>query len=673
MLVFDQLKRDDPHLRLLSIAVLGGICVLLGGLWWVQVVKAREYRANLETQSVRTVRIPATRGKILDRNGNALAENRPDYNISLYLEELRDDFQKKFTELRPRVPPTNSTTAWKRWLGLAPSSDKIQFAKLSTARREALTWQAQYAVVSDVVRRISGELQQPLAFSFNQFSNHYVNSRALPCPVAKDIGPVQIARFQEQASNMRGVDMEIQSKRYYPNGPLAAHLLGFLRFDPSSIEGEESYFYYRLPDYRGMIGIEGGFDAELHGRAGAKSVLVNNLGYRQAENIWSVAEPGSNVVLTIDRGIQQASEQALVMRGPFGVNTRGAVVVMDVHTGDVLALASNPTFDPNDYVQGFRADEYRKMQESGAEHNRATGEIYAPGSIFKTIVGLACLEAGLDPNATIYNSENPAEPGRGHIVVAGRSIKDTAPYGLYNFRRAIIRSSNTYFITNGMKVGIEKIVQLAQHLHLGERCDLSTRQDAPGKFPGLKRIQSKWFSGDTALICFGQGEIAVTPLQMAVMTSALANGGNVLWPRIVDHIESQDPMPGEQPSIPYPAGRVRDHLGVSDRSMTILHQAMLGETEDPEGTGKRAVINGMRICGKTGTAQVQDTKNRLTGWNYWFASFAPYEKPKYAVVVMVESSERGSGGEICAPIAHDIYLAIQKSEQIKTRQNIALK
>ena len=385
-------------------------------------------------------------------------------------------------------------------------------------------------------------------------------------------------------------------------------------------------------------------------------MLVNNLGYRQAENIWTPAESGRNVALTIDVQLQQAAERALQVYGP---TTRGAAVVMDVHTGDLLVLASTPAFDPNDFVRGFPPGDYQRMQMLGAEKNRATFENYAPGSIFKPIVGLACLEAGMDPNATLYNP--------GYIYVGRRRIRDLAAPGQYDFRRAVMFSCNTYFITNGMRAGIENILALGRRLHLGERAGLPTRQDTPGMLPGVKRIRSGWFDGDTANICIGQGEIAVTPLQMAVMTAALANGGKVLWPRLVDRIEPQDPGSGE-PTTVLPSGRVRDELGVSARNLQILRDAMRDEVEDA-GTGARAEVPGMRICGKTGTAQVTNERNQEVDRTTWFISFGPYEKPRYAVVVMVESGNFGS--TTCAPIAAKIYEAILESEHGKARQTLA--
>jgi penicillin-binding protein 2 len=659
MLIFDQLKKNDPQLRLLAAIVFFGMAILLGGLWWVQIVSTQDYQAHLETQSFRTVRIPAVRGKILDRTGtNVLAENRPIYNVSLYLEELKKQFEDEYKDLKPKRVVTNSPPFWMLWFGA--TTIRTQQVRLSAAQIDALSWEARYHVASNTLMRISQTLQKPLPLDNADFKRHYQARLVLPYSVKKELDSTDISRFEEQCTALPGVDLEIQSARYYPYQTTAAHLIGQLGRDDSSIEGEEAFFSYRLPDYRGRLGIECALDAQLHGRAGAKSVLVNNFGFKQTENVWSPAEQGKNVVLTIDLQLQQAVEHALKERGPEGSKTRGAAVVMDVRTGDVLAIASSPTYDPNYFVQGFPPGEYQRISGLSAEKNRATQENYRPGSIFKTVVGLACLENGLDPKATYDVQPNPRNPTRGYIFVGRRGIKDTAPPGTYDFRRALIHSSNSYFITNGLRCGVDKIVQLGRRLHLGERMNLGTRQETAGTFPTERRMRSGWSDGDTANLCIGQGYIDVSPLQMTVMACALANGGKVLWPRLIDRIESPDPAPGESPTI-LPKGQIRDTLGVSPRSMKIVRDAMLDDVESSEGTGTRAFVPGLRICAKTGTAEIQDEENKDIDQTTWFLSFAPYESPRYAVVVMIESG--GSGGATCAPIAHDIYLAIQQWER----------
>jgi penicillin-binding protein 2 len=649
MLIFDELKKNDAQLRLVAVVLLAGLLVLLIGLWWVQVVSAHEYQSHLETQSYRTIRLPAVRGKILDREGRVLAENRPRYNLSLYLDDLRQPFYSGYTNLLKSaraVQKQNIANAEKK-LGRSLTKVELKQFRLSSEYLEQLRQEARVRVASGILAQVSEKIGQPLALDAKNFNSHYAKKLALPYPALKNLNATNIARFEENYTNRFGADLELESVRSYPNGTTAGHLLGYVLRDDEAQSGENSYFSYFLPDYRGMVGVEAGFDSELRGRAGEESVLVNSLGYRQSENIGNQPEPGHNAVLTLDLDLQRAAENSLAAHR--GADARAAVVVMDVRNGDVLALASSPAFNPvyseNDHAR--MADETLRPAI-----NRATQENYAPGSIFKPIVGLAALESGLDPNATV---DNP-----GFVYVGRRHITDLARPGKYNFRRAIMDSCNTYFITVGLQAGIDAIIRLAGKFHFGERAGLPTRQETTGDIPTRERIHSGWRDGDTANVCIGQGEVAVTPLQMAVAYAAIANGGKVFWPRLVTRIEPQDPASPEAPKN-FPAGVIRDELGVRPGNLKILHDAMLAETEDAEGTGKAAVVPGLHICGKTGTAEIMDAQNRKTGRTTWFASFAPYENPRYAVVVMVENGT--FGGPTCGPIAHDIYEEIVNQEK----------
>ena len=639
MLIFDQLKKSDPPLRLLAMTVFGGLALLLAGLWWVQVVRGRYYETKLENQSYRTVRVPAPRGGIFDRNHTPLAENQPNFNLSLYVEELSPEFQQTYNSRMAAYKQAN--------------------IKLKRAQRSELARLTRYAVASNVVWRVGAELRQPLTLDAVEFQKHYEEDLALPLPVMQKLDKTQVARVTERVDLPVGLDLDIQPLRVYPNGPTAVHLLGYVRRDDSSAEGEESFFDHRLPDFRGKVGAEAAFDADLRGMAGAKAVLVNNLGYRQSESIITPIEPGSNVVLTIDLQIQQAAESALRRNG---TETRGAIVVMDVRDGDILAMASSPVFDPNDFVGKISNELYERLNDERLrpQINRCTQENYAPGSTFKTVVSLAALEAGLNPAEIFRVQANPENPGHGMIYVGRRAIKDTAPPGDYDFRKAFIHSSNSYFINMGLRAGIRNIVRIGQKFHLGERAGLTTRQEVAGYFPNLKRVSFGWSDGNTANTCIGQDPVLVTPLQMTVMTAAVANGGKVLWPRIVDRIEPQDALNGGPVSI-FPRAVVRDELGVSRRTLDVLHAAMLADVEDADGTGTAARIPGFRVCGKTGTAQIMNERNEVKDTTTWFTSYAPFENPRYAVVVMVESGS--SGGGTCAPLARDVYLALQKREQ----------
>jgi penicillin-binding protein 2 len=664
MLVFDELKKNDPQLRLVAMMLAAGLCILVAGLWWVQVVSSRVYQEHLDTQAYRSVRIPAARGKILDREGRVLAENQPSYNLSLFLDDLQKKFGEAYSQLLKQAHDAQkrAIAAREKQLGRSlTKAERKQFA-FSTAQLQQLQAQARFSVANNLVAQVSQKFGQPLALDQKNFERAYETRLALPYPILPNMNTEQIARFEENFPGGLGVNLDLQSVRAYPAGTTAAHLLGYVLRDDSSKEGEDSYFNYYLPDYRGVVGVEAGFDKDLRGQAGEESLLVNSLGYRQSENIWSQPEPGHNVVLTIDLDIQRAAEEAIAAHQ--GSDARAAAVVMDIHNGDILAIVSSPAINPV-FMSNNAA--YLNDPKLQPQINRATYGNYAPGSIFKPIVGLAALENGLNPNETYDVQPDPLEPNKGCIYVGQRKIKDTVSPGAYNFQRAIAQSSNSYFIFNGLRTGIQKIVALAEKFHFGDTNGLPTRQESRGIFPSLKQVRSSgWRDGDSANICFGQGQMAVTPIQVAVAYSAIANGGTILWPRLVERIEPQDPASGEV-ATNFPSGIVRDKIGVSARSLKILGEAMLTETENPEGSGYNAFHqNGstlkIRVCGKTGTAQVENERGQKTGWNYWFASFAPYENPKYAVVVMVQSESGGSGGIVCAPIAHDIYAEILKKE-----------
>jgi penicillin-binding protein 2 len=653
MLVVDELKKNDPHLRLVALMLAVGLCVLLAGLWWVQIVSSREYQEHFTTQAFRTIRLPAVRGKILDREGRVLAENRPRYNLSLYLDDLHLQFDAAYGELlkAARAAQKQRIAAAEKKLGRSLNKAERKEYALKPDYLEQLRIAARDRVANAIVAQLGQKMGEPVSFDATQFNRHYATRLALPFPVLKNLDADQLARFAENVTNGIGADVDLQSVRHYPLGTTAAHLLGYVTREDKAQEGESSYFNYFLPDYEGKVGVEAGFDAELRGRAGEESVLVNNLGYRQTETIGNQPEPGQNLVLTLDLDLQQAAEASLLAHR--GADARAAVVVMDVRNGDVLAMASTPSLDPNAYVEGLTPQENARRTDLKLrpEINRATQENYAPGSIFKPVIGLAALEAGLNPDEEI---DNP-----GFVYVGKRHITDLAKPGKYNFRRAVMDSSNTYFITAGLRTGIEHIALLAEKFQFGEKCSIPTRQETAGHMPNLDRIHEGWSDGDTANVCIGQGEVSVTPLQMAVAYSAIANGGTVFWPRLVQRVEPQDPSVRGGVTN-FPAGLVRDRIGVSARSLRILHGAMLAETEDPEGTGGLSRVAGLHICGKTGTAQVMDEHNREIDRTTWFASFAPYERPRYAVVVMVESGT--FGGPTCAPIAHDIYEKILQKE-----------
>lgn len=657
MLVFDQLNKGERPIRMLAIATGVGFLVLLLGLVRVQIVGRQRFEQTLQTQSYKTVRVPAMRGRILDRSGRELAGNSPRYRLDVYLEELSPDFTREYSRIRKELLKARGAGSqpdpglWSRFVARL----RREKAKplISAEENESLWRSARYLVVSNVVAQVSGRVGIPLSLAESDLHRHWANTRALPLAVLRRLTPQQVALLTEQSWSMRGVSIELQPVRSYPNGTLAAHLLGHLeRADDFADDSELEAFDYRLRDYRGVSGLEKAFDAPLRGTAGAKSILVNSAGYRVGETIAAPATAGQNLVTTLDLALQQAAENSL---SQVNGDERGAVVVLDVRNGDILAAASAPAYDPGEWIDGVtkaRWTNFYDVPKRTPLMNRISDGAYSPGSTFKIVTALAALENGMDPDRLYTVEPNPSNPGKGAYFLGRHRIGDTAPPGPYDFRRAFIRSSNSYFIDQGLRLGYDRLLSMAHRFHFGEptRTQLPGDEDRSAWMPDADEARSeKWQLGRLANFSIGQ-EVTVTPLQLAVMVATVANGGTVYYPRLVDRLEGGDPM--AEPSVEkVRPGQVRSQLGVRPEHLVRIREAMRDDVLDDEGTGKASRLKDYQVCGKTGTAEIKGNgyKDKVT----WFASFAPFEAPRYAVVVMVESG--GSGGGTCAPVARRIY------------------
>lgn len=635
------LKEKSQRLRIIGGGVAAGLVILLAGLWFVQIVDARHYTEDLQWQSFRTVGIPAIRGKILDRNGNVLADDRPRYNASLFLEDLQSQFNERYNNLLAAYVRDHPQIINKRGKPVWP-----------TGERTALQLQADCDVVSNITFRVSALLEEPRVLNPTAFLRHYNNYRYVPFQIVPDLAPRQVAIFSERLSAQPDLELETEPVRDYPHGETAAQVLGFVqRVEP--VGADES------TAFEGRTGIEKVFDDELRGRPGVKSVLVNNQNYRQRENIVMPNVAGKNIYLTLDLPLQRAAEAALA-------NMRGAAVVLDPRNGDVLVCASVPAFDPNKFVPGISQEEYARLGDPKLmpQLNRVISGSYPPGSTFKIITGIACLENGLDEKE-IFNS-----PGEWRASDKARPVGDTAGKGPFDFERAFYRSSNTYFINYGMKAGLQKIMEVARRFHLGIKTSIGIGPEVAGKIPTADEIGVSFPLSSTPDVCIGQ-EIGATPLQMAGMIEVIANGGTLYWPRLAGY--SRDPDTGEVVELTE-KGRVRDHVQINPRHLEIIRHAMLADTEHPADSigkggsaydafhfsGGTPVLNNFRVAGKTGTAQVKSPGSPYQHIT-WFDSYGPYEDPRYVVVVMVEDG--ASGGTTCAPVARKIYEAIVKEEQ----------
>ena len=596
-------------------------CLLLAGwLWRLQVYGHYNYSERLANQSQRTLRLPAPRGKILDSHGRPLAESRPSYTLVAYLEELRPMFREYWRKNRPP-------------------------GKLTRTERTAAEIRLRHQALSQLVRSINPGV--PFTLTEQDLQKHFTEQLALPLPVLNDLPPTALAVLSENSGATRGLEIEVFARRVYAS-PSISHIVGYLRRNDNPDEEDDSFYHYRLPDYSGEIGMERTHDEDLRGKHGSQTFIVNNLGYRKEVLVEVPAEPGGDISLTIDLEIQNATLKALQASGMKA----GAAVVMDPNNGDLIALVSMPTYDLNHFypkVDPVLWNQYREQRPTPLIF-RATQERYAPGSIFKIISGLAILESGVaKTNDKVYNP--------GFFMLGQRKIKDTAPVGEHDFRSAFKHSSNTYFIHYGLETGIKRLVDMGNEFFLGERTGTLVRQEVAGQFPTGPSKQGRWYDGDTANLSIGQGPITVTPLQMVVMTSGVANGGAIYWPRLISKVSPSDPDAGGGKL--FAQGRLRSTLSVTPQNLQSVREAMLADVEDSDGTGRQARVSGLDVCGKTGTAEVNTPlgRHKIT----WFTSFAPYDKPRYAVVVMLEDG--ASGGSSCAPVAKKIYEALLKREK----------
>ena len=424
MFVFDMFKEEGGRLHVIAGVVAGGMLLLLGGLWFVQIVCVKQFETDLKKQSIRHVRTPAIRGRILDRNGVVLADDKPRYNAILYLEDLQPQFTNAYASLRADYAQAHPE--------VINSKHKIS---LPLKVRQRLQLDADCAVVSNITYRVSTSLAEPRALNRDVFLRHYTNYPYVPFQIVPALAPNQVAILAEQWAGQSAVELETQPVRDYPGKSVAANLLGYVLRRNASEGGR---FSFDMPDYEGFSGVEKVYDEQLRGQPGDKSVLINNLNYRQREEIETPNLPGNDIYLTIDAGLQRAAEQALA-------GSRGAaVVVMDPHSGDIYALVSAPSFDPNIFVL-HDSEAIKRLDDPKLtpQLNRAVNGAYPPGSTFKIITGIACLEDGLDPYAKFDS------PGEYRATPTSRPIADTAGSGLFDFERAFYRSSNTYFIVMG--------------------------------------------------------------------------------------------------------------------------------------------------------------------------------------------------------------------------------
>jgi penicillin-binding protein 2 len=575
------------RLRLLLLVMLTALGVLVYSLWVLQVKQGSRYRSDQQQQSVRRVRLPGTRGEIYDRNRRPMAANRPSFAIALYLEELR----------RPGK------------------------------------WEKTIARVESTIRELSRRLGLESTVTREDIRKHIQRSLPLPFLVWRDVSDPVLARWAEQASHLPGVDIYPEPVRVYPAGALAGHILGYVgRAD--LMEDESNPFHYYLPEMAGRAGIERVYDEPLRGRAGGRIVRVDVSGYRHGDVGGRAPEAGSDLALTLDLRLQQLATNALA-------DILGALVAIDPRNGEVLAMVSSPPIDSNDFVPINRADRWNELTSDPRIPllNRATAGAYPPGSTFKPVTAIASLIA------------RPASARESHhcpgYFMLGRSrfgCWDIAGHGDLAMSGAIRHSCNVYFYHTALASGHEPVVSVAQALGLGRRTGIDLDSDSAGILPSdaWKRREKKegWRDGDTCNLAIGQGFLTTSPLQMAVVTAAFANGGRRVKPHLLQAVRR--PGAAEFEAVPVAAPV---ELGWPAAAVKLVRDGMRDVVMAEDGTGRKARIPGVAISGKTGTAEFGSKGSGLK--RGWMIAYAPSEDPRLAVAMVVE--EAVSGGSTVAP------------------------
>jgi len=558
--------------------------LLAGRVFDLQVVHGGKYEQLAEENQIKVRRERAPRGLVQDRHGYVLAENRPSFALAVVHSEAMAD-----TTLAARL------------------GDLV-----------------------GVDRRVIDE-------GFDKARRHPYE----PVVICRDISFEAVARVEEHRTWLPGTVVEVDPTRSYPSGTIACHLVGY----PGEISESELRRLraqgYRPGDYLGRTGIEEVWESALRGTDGATFIRVDALG----REVGPVEEkqpvrptPGHNVVLTIDLPLQAAVEEA------FEGVARGAAVAVDPRSGEILAMVSRPCFDPNAFAGGIAPEVWRSYSEDPARPllNRALSAAYPPGSTFKVITALTALE--LDRLGEVARFR----PCAGGYRFGNRwfGCWRAEGHGRLDLRDAIVQSCDVFFYQIGERLEVEELADFMVRFGFGERTGVDLPSEARGHVPTREWYdetygQGQWTRGLLLNLAIGQGEILTTPLQMALATAAIGNGGELWEPHLFLRLETAE---GRVLRRARPRAR---QVGISAESLQAVVDAMRGVVEDERGTGRAARVSGVVVAGKTGTAQNPHGEDHA-----WFTALAPVEDPRVALSVVVENG--GHGGAVAAPIARKI-------------------
>jgi penicillin-binding protein 2 len=523
------------------------------------------------------------------------------------------------------------------------SEDGAVYATMGVERNLVLSWPEATDATSDAdivhwMRSRLDEVEKAIgvktSLSDADIANAYHLLRYQPLLVLENITPAQVTTIQGAGLESKGFGFQMVPRRVYPEGTQMAHILGYLSRDQQRNKGKYLSGDVVYDRYRGASGIESVFNKELTGKDGRFMISTNPEGYARSAAVADAPTYGDNVRLSIDSKMQAAVEQALT----DSPHKTTAAVMLDVHTGDVVAMSSHPTFDPNIFVPAISSDEWQLLNTDTTNPllNRAIHAQYPPGSCFKTVTSIAAMNAGVfDPNWVVHCT--------GYFDLGNLHMDLKDEHGDITYLDALTYSYNTYFATLGLKIGRDILLDTARSLNLGSLTNINLPGELPGLIPDpefVKRVHQRDFGGgDVALTSIGQGDVLVTPLQMADLMATFANNGTVYRPRLIKQVEDHNGNVIKS----FPVETLRT-VAFNQKYMPLLKQAMINVID--EGTAKAVHRDDMKIAAKTGTAQVGSKEHRRQ--IAWLCGYFPADNPQYSFAVMVEGTfadNHGSGLE----------------------------
>ena len=626
------MKRRSHEFRIGVIAAVIAICfgLLISRLWYVQVSRGEEYTARIRNNSQVNVRLPAVRGEITDRHGLPLAQNRASNAVEFYLPDMVREYRNRHGD----VPRHDYRTTVGGMLTEKSEPDIVK-------------------IVNETVMPRLAELGLARDYNANQLRLHFRNNTEVPYLYLEDLDFETMARLAENDIGVPGVNFTVRPVRRYAYGALGAHFLGYVGTPTEIDKNDAARFNFYQPDTEGKAQLELALDEELRGTPGARVLQRNAKGVIEGEISQQDPVQGRNVRLTIDARIQYIAEQALRAVG------RGAAVVVDPQNGDILAMASVPSYDPNSFIPAIPAAAWNELIGDATDPliNRALSA-YAPGSTYKIPIALAGLRAALDQRR--FNCRGGVQYGNKFMQcwIASQG----GAHGTLDLQSAIRVSCNAFFYQYGNAASIDQIVAVGNMLGLGQKSGLPLSGEASGILPGPEWMQAnrpreRWSTGQTANTSIGQGYVLTTPLQMAMVAATVANGGVSYYPRIVDKVLDRNGDVIRQESVKVRAD-LRDQ-GLTAEQVESVRRGMWDVVNRGGGTAASARIKNYEVAGKTGTAQFW--RGRVKDNHTWFIAFAPYDTPRYAVAVIVQGAQ--SGGGVAAPIAAKILADTFKLEE----------